>query len=291
MSTPERPGRGDAPRERRRERPRGERRKQAISTGTALTETLRSGSDRRRSPEDVREPVPEDADFPDYDDAFLAMVNDMDVVPEDVRGADVEEPVTVARLALQRLHGLALMGAEDDGTEAAANHAAQTLRAVLRSPEPAAEPVEALEIAWGIIANAYGGNWDLATEEWREAAIRWRDEHWHPRLPAADPSIEPGGEPRYTLAEVADILEAEAEECRAADGEVSALEGWRDASRWLRHEGTCGGPVYRRPDTLAEVADLIERREYGPGIGEEGLAIARWLRSGGATTEMGGDDQ
>jgi hypothetical protein len=93
-----------------------------------------------------------------------------------------------------------------------------------------------------------------------------------------------GGEPRYTLAEVADILEAEAEECRAADGEVSALEGWRDASRWLRHEGTCGGPVYRRPDTLAEVADLIERREYGPGIGEEGLAIARWLRSGGATT-------
>jgi hypothetical protein len=25
----------------------------------------------------------EDANFPDYDDAFLAMVNDMDVVPED----------------------------------------------------------------------------------------------------------------------------------------------------------------------------------------------------------------
>jgi hypothetical protein len=39
--------------------------------------------------------------------------------------------------------------------------------------------------------------------------------------------------------------------------------------------------------TLAEVADLIERREYGPGIGEEGLAIARWLRSGGATREAG----
>jgi 8-oxo-dGTP pyrophosphatase MutT (NUDIX family) len=37
------------------------------------------------------EPDPEPADFPDYDDAFLAMVNDMDVVPEDVRGADVVE--------------------------------------------------------------------------------------------------------------------------------------------------------------------------------------------------------
>jgi hypothetical protein len=98
-----------------------------------------------------------------------------------------------------------------------------------RSPEPAAEPDEALEIAWGIIANAYGGNWDLATEEWREAAIRWRDEHWHPRLPTSEPSAEPatgrdrsqdvteqelasaGGEPRYTLDEVAEALcEAEA---------------------------------------------------------------------------------
>ncbi len=29
--------------------------------------------------------------------------------------------------------------------------------------------------AWGLIANSYGGNWDLATPEWREAAIRLRD--------------------------------------------------------------------------------------------------------------------
>jgi hypothetical protein len=91
-----------------------------------------------------------------------------------------------------------------------------------------------------------------------------------------------GGEPRYTLDEVADMLDANVH---------SVKPGWMNAALWLRHEGTCGGPVYRRPDTLAEVADLIERREYGPGIGEEGLAIARWLRSGGATTEMGGDDQ
>jgi hypothetical protein len=65
-----------------------------------LVGTNPRGTDRRRSPEDVRpepmaavgeiaaptrhEPDPEPADFPDYDDAFLAMVNDMDVVPEDV---------------------------------------------------------------------------------------------------------------------------------------------------------------------------------------------------------------
>jgi hypothetical protein len=73
------------------------------------------------------------------------------------------------------------------GSQARTGADLRELSAIARSPEPAAEPVEALEIAWGIIANAYGGNWDLATEEWREAAIRWRDEHWHPRLPTAEP--------------------------------------------------------------------------------------------------------
>ena len=31
------------------------------------------------------------------------------------------------------------------------------------------------ELAWGLIANAYGGNWDLAPGAWRAAAERWRD--------------------------------------------------------------------------------------------------------------------
>jgi hypothetical protein len=44
--------------------------------------------------------------------------------------------------------------------------------------------VDALHTAWGIIANAYEGNWDEAPEEWRAAAIRWRDEEFHPLLTA-----------------------------------------------------------------------------------------------------------
>lgn len=38
-----------------------------------------------------------------------------------------------------------------------------------------------MERAWGIIANAYGGNWDLAppASGWQKAAERWRDEAWH----------------------------------------------------------------------------------------------------------------
>ena len=39
-----------------------------------------------------------------------------------------------------------------------------------------------MEVAWGVIANASEGNWNGETEEWRDAAVRWRDEHWHPAL-------------------------------------------------------------------------------------------------------------
>ena len=42
------------------------------------------------------------------------------------------------------------------------------------------------EMAWGLIANAYGGNWDLASEAsgWKVAAERWRDAY-HKTLPSA----------------------------------------------------------------------------------------------------------
>lgn len=33
------------------------------------------------------------------------------------------------------------------------------------------------ELAWGIIANAGGGDWDRETAEWREAAVWWRDKY------------------------------------------------------------------------------------------------------------------
>ena len=39
-----------------------------------------------------------------------------------------------------------------------------------------------MEIAWGVIANAEGGNWKRGSQEWRGAAERWRDEHWHPAV-------------------------------------------------------------------------------------------------------------
>ena len=39
--------------------------------------------------------------------------------------------------------------------------------------------LDMIDVAWGIIANAYGGDWDLASPAsgWKEAAERWRDEY------------------------------------------------------------------------------------------------------------------
>ena len=41
-----------------------------------------------------------------------------------------------------------------------------------------AETVKLLELAWGIIANAQGGDWEKATPEWKAAAERWRDRYY-----------------------------------------------------------------------------------------------------------------
>ena len=45
------------------------------------------------------------------------------------------------------------------------------------------------ETAWGLIANAYGGDWDTASPEWKQAAIRWRDQY-HETLPSGSDEPE-----------------------------------------------------------------------------------------------------
>jgi hypothetical protein len=44
------------------------------------------------------------------------------------------------------------------------------------------EARELNELAWGLIANASGGDWERESEQWRRAAARWRD-RWHKTLP------------------------------------------------------------------------------------------------------------
>jgi len=79
-----------------------------------------------------------------------------------------------------------VIAAEDHDRAVAAAFAAGRAAA---SPDPPDE--EFTEAAWGLIANAYGGNWGDAPDAWRGAAERWRDEYIaganaHPR-PAASP--------------------------------------------------------------------------------------------------------
>jgi hypothetical protein len=40
---------------------------------------------------------------------------------------------------------------------------------------------EAIEVAWGVIANASGGNWERESPEWQAAAARWRDRFVGPK--------------------------------------------------------------------------------------------------------------
>ncbi len=50
----------------------------------------------------------------------------------------------------------------------------------------------AVELAWGLIANAHGGDWELATKEWKTAAERWRDDFVGVTLAESDdcPEVE-----------------------------------------------------------------------------------------------------
>ena len=48
----------------------------------------------------------------------------------------------------------------------------------LVSPRPDEMRDETIELAWGLIANAWNGNWDEAGDQWRGAAERWRDNNY-----------------------------------------------------------------------------------------------------------------
>lgn len=60
-----------------------------------------------------------------------------------------------------------------------------------------------LEIAWGVIANASGGDWTKENKEWQDAAARWRDD-WLGFLKGKTPkgytqSVEFGAVPKSNV--------------------------------------------------------------------------------------------
>lgn len=76
-----------------------------------------------------------------------------------------------------RLHAIADLLRERD------RHDLETGAACGQDTELASDPAtRALEAAWGVIANVSEGDWSKQTDEWRGAAERFRDQHWHPWL-------------------------------------------------------------------------------------------------------------
>lgn len=61
-------------------------------------------------------------------------------------------------------------------------HGDTPVRRIADSEDEPLIGLDTLETAWGLIANAYGGDWNSAPDDWHKAAEQWRDEHWHPAL-------------------------------------------------------------------------------------------------------------
>ena len=69
--------------------------------------------------------------------------------------------------------------AEDDEAHVAdaTRRLAEAYAAHAKAEGELRELLDTIEQAWGVIANAYGGDWALATEKWQASAARFRDEY------------------------------------------------------------------------------------------------------------------
>lgn len=67
---------------------------------------------------------------------------------------------------------------------------ADKIIAAAKAAIAAATEFDLAEMAWVIIANSYGGDWELASPDWKRAAEKWRDEY-HKTLPnSSDRAVE-----------------------------------------------------------------------------------------------------
>lgn len=67
-----------------------------------------------------------------------------------------------------------------DGSRAGHRDIAQLLRRIVGAHDSMDNTVanqEAVNLAWGLIANAYGGDWSAAHPGWADAAADWRDKY------------------------------------------------------------------------------------------------------------------
>ncbi len=112
--------------------------------------------------------------------------------------------------------------------------------------ERAASSLDAMEEAWGLIANAWRGNWDEAPQDWQDAAARWRDTRWHVAiralLPAPQVDTKPStlnhAAPQVEKREVR-VLEFEARMLNPATGRMDVIHSSATPAPGSKPEGEC----------------------------------------------------
>lgn len=58
---------------------------------------------------------------------------------------------------------------------------------VVDVPRDAPTMADAAEMLWVVLANVSGGDWTKQSEEWQEAAARWRDNYFAASRPSSVP--------------------------------------------------------------------------------------------------------
>jgi hypothetical protein len=124
---------------------------------------------------------------------------------------------------------------------------------------------ELLEAAWGLIANAGGGDWSQETEEWQDAAKRWRDQYHQAEIPVAVESELL----RLAVADLTDgedSIEVPAELMR---GLVAGLTELQQAIGGCDHSvGICG---CEQTDRLEQLKLALVGEKFCPDCGGDGV--------------------
>ncbi len=113
--------------------------------------------------------------------------------PETIREEDGPVPNSIQELnqlretVAEATMTLAIMGAKGTDLVKMAKYTVATVSLLCDSEEA----------AWGLIANAWGGDWDQASEKsgWKVAAEKWRDEYHKLLPPLVDDKVEKPIEP------------------------------------------------------------------------------------------------
>lgn len=196
----------------------------------------------------VREAVAAAAEVPDWDADATVTITGYSISDVD----DVTPAVGqwLAAASLDPGRGITQIAAPADETDEAllADHPC------LGGEEDAPlQNLDLAEFAWGVIANVSEGNWEAQTEEWCDAARRWRD-NYHAELGRARVRFNAEGE--GLVESVADRLTADESEA-AYQLVMSLLTHARRLCIEMEADPSYEGSAWTERDAVADVLNAL----------------------------------